>query len=398
MNVIGRILVVALFSLTACAAPRQLLMKPVPTLKPAARADIRAVTFNTGLAPGITRYAKERLPLLAGTFARLDYDLLCLEEVWTREEQQTVIDALNLPPENVYYVETEGEGETGQDVCTADQLKAITACAKKKCADEAPEDMTACAATQCTEEGIMLYLHGRACLNCLIASAGKNMDEITRTCTSRTGASRSYDGRNGVILASRWPLLDKGVVPLPSSGANRVALMAHVDVPDRGHFEVACTHLSSRNEVSPTNPAFSDWSEEQQAQVKVISEKLQFRAPGKPQIFMGDMNFGQRNEPVVTAIMWASWRLAADLGFVSPVEYADPPFCSWCHGNRLNTDGLDNLIDHVMIRNPANGPSLAPVGVQRLFDDPVTIVDWKGRPTVVNLSDHYGVAVELVFR
>jgi len=397
----ARCAVVAFLSLSglvACASPRLLLMGPVPAYPRTARADIKAVTFNAGLAPGITRYAKQRAAAVAEELSRFDYDLLCVQEVWNEDDRQTVVSALNLPPENVYYVDTKGEGETGQDVCTPAELADILGCAKKKCVDEPPDETTTCAAKQCLEQGIWLYLHSRSCLNCLTASAGKSIEDIVGTCTSKTGASRSYGGNNGVILASRWPLMDKTNVGLPSSGANRVALTARVEVPGKGPVEVVCTHLSASNEVSPTNPVFSDWAEEQQAQVRLISERLALRAAGRPQVFMGDMNFGQRNEPIVSALMWTSWRLAADLGFVSPVEYAEPPFCTWCRSNRLTGAETDHLIDHVMFRNPSGGHGLVPVCSYRLFDKPIVILDWRGRKIVTNLSDHYGTAVELDLR
>jgi len=384
---------------SSCATPRIQLMNPIPSARQLARPDIRVVTFNAGLAPGVVRLAKQRTAAVAEELGRLDYDVLCLQEVWTDEAQDAILAALNLPPENVYRVDTEGEGETGKDVCKPDQIKDIMACTLKKCSQEPPEEVSTCAASECIEEGIMLYLRGRECLNCLTATAGKSVDEVMRICTSSTGASRIYDGGNGVILASRWPLLEKGVIHLPSSGANRVALMATVDVPGKAKVEVACAHLSAKNDVSPTNPAFSDWTEEQQSQLRLISEKLTFRAAGRPQLLIGDLNFGQRNDKVaVAALMWSTWRLAADLGFVSPVEYAEPGFCSWCHENWLTHSSDDHLIDHVLVRNPARGQMLEPACAYRIFDQPISITDWQGRLTGAYLSDHYAVIVEMNIR
>jgi endonuclease/exonuclease/phosphatase family metal-dependent hydrolase len=384
---------------SGCATPRIQLMNAIPSVRPLTRSDIKVVTYNVGLAPGIVRLAKQRTAAVAEELGRLDYDVLCLQEVWTEDDQDAILMSLNLPSENVYRVDTRGEGETGKDVCKPGQIQDIMACTQKKCSHEPPEELATCAASECVEEGIMLYLRGRECLNCLTATAGKNVDDVVKICTGQIGASRIYDGGNGVVLASRWPLLEKGVVHLPSSGANRVALMATVDVPGKGKVEVACTHLSAKNDVSPTNPAFSDWTEEQQTQLRLIAEKLAFRATGRPQLLIGDLNFGQRNDKAaIVALMWSTWRLAADLGFVSPAEYAEPGFCSWCHENWMTHSSDDHLIDHILVRNPVSGQMTVPVCAYRMFDRPISVTDWKGRPSSAHFSDHFGVTVELNIR
>ena len=379
----------------ACAAPRMELMRPIKAIASGVdRAPLKVLTFNTGLAPGIVKFAQKRVEYVAEALAAEDADVICLQEVWTKEAQEAIVQALALPPENVYYVETEGEGETGQDHCAAGDIEEIMACAQEKCADEPPEEVTTCAARECVPHGVHLYLHSRPCLNCLTACAGMSIPEIVDTCVNKGGASRVYGGRNGVILASRWPLIDKGVEHLPSSGANRVALMARVEVPGSGSVEVACTHLSAKGDVSPTHPAFSDWSEEQQAQLRLIADKLKFRAQGRPQLLVGDMNFGQRNDPVNSPLMWSSWKAAADLGFVSPAEYAEPPFCSWCGSNRLASGSENYLIDHALVLNPPKGGGLEPLDAYRVFVQPVRIRDWNNQPVKTNLSDHYGVVVD----
>ena len=324
--------------------------------------------------------------------------LLCLQEVWTAEAQEAVLSALALPPENVYYVSTEGEGETGKDVCEPNDIEAIVACVRKHCAGEPDEELAICAVDNCIAEGAGLYFRDRDCLNCLTAMAGVSLEQSIRTCTEKGGASRLYGGRNGIILASRWPLLDKEAIRLPSSAANRVALFARVEVPGRGPVEVACTHLSAKNYLSPTHPAFGDWSEEQHAQLRQISEKLLFRAQARPQLFMGDMNCGQRHDPVNEPLMWGSWKLAADLGFVSPAEYAEPPFCSWCSGNHLTDSDGDRLIDHVFVRNPDEGAALRPLTAYRILDEMIVFLDRRGKKIIAHLSDHYGVVVEFDLR
>ncbi len=403
MTKLWHVLTLSSAVLSACAAPRAQLMSSIPSVRPG-RADLRVLTFNAGLAPGLVRYSAQRLAPAVQEVAKQDADVVCLQEVWTDAAREAAITALGLPPANVLYADTRGQNESGADYCEPGDLNSMLSCVRSKCADEAPEDVTLCASNQCVEEGTILYLRSRSCLNCVVASVGRSAPEIVRACTRPPGVSRAYGGNNGIILASRWPLLDKEVLPLPASGVNRVALLAGIDVPGKGRVEVACTHISAKARVSPTNAEFGDWTEEQQTQFRLVSEKLASRAPGRPHLLAGDMNFSQRNDAAnIAPLMWSTWRLAADLGFVSPGEYAEPPFCSWCSANLLVGYGDDNLIDHVLMRNPPPGVmpfaaltriAVAPVCAYPVFREPVTVTDRHGRPVTTNLSDHYGVIVE----
>lgn len=408
MNRTWRVSSVILLFISACAAPRVQLMNPIPSVRAASRPDLRVLTYNAGLAPGLVRYSGQRLPLVAQEVASAGADVVCLQEIWTDEAREAVIAALGLPPENVLYADTFGQNESGRDYCGRGELDDMLSCVRSRCADEAPEDITLCAQNQCVEEGTILYLRSRSCLNCVVAAVGKSTAEIIRSCGRPPGISRVYGGNNGVILASRWPLQDKEVLSLPSSGANRVALLAGVDVPGKGRVEVACTHLSAKARVSPTNPLFGDWTEEQQTQLRSIAERLSARSADHARLLIGDMNFGQPNEAIgVSALMSSTWRLAADLGFVSPAEYADPPFCTWCSANTLVGRGDDHMIDHVLVQNPVMSAvpfasigrtAVEPVCAYPVFRGTVAVTGRQRRSVQTNLSDHFGVIVEFNLR
>ncbi len=389
---------VLLAVLCGCATPRTQLLRPFPVGPSAETPDIRVATFNAGLAPGITSLYSRRLQPISEALSRLDADVICLQEVWTDEARQAAIEGLGLPPENVFYADTAGENETGQDVCTADEIAGALSCAKEKCVGEPAEELGICAYDKCRWPATWLYLRSRSCLNCLAASAGLPADQVYAQCVSKGGASRLYGGRNGVILASRWPLQDREALRLPSSAANRVALLARVKPPGLPAVEVACTHLSAKNRVSPTDPRFDDWEDEMSAQLSQISTRLAARGGRRPQMLIGDLNFGQRHDPDVSAVAWPVWKTAADLGLASPAEYAEPPVCSWCRGNRLNGAGHDCLIDHVLVRRSQVGVRLAPIGVRQIFNQPIRVRGWRGEAIETNLSDHYGIEVDFRLR
>jgi endonuclease/exonuclease/phosphatase family metal-dependent hydrolase len=186
------------------------------------------------------------------------------------------------------------------------------------------------------------------------------------------------------------------VVHLPASGSNRVALLATVEIAPGRSVEVACTHITTHLDQAPTS-GFRSWRLEQAAQFVRISRRLQARAGHRPQLLVGDMNFGQRHGSVNT-VMWPSWKLAADAGFVSPAEYAKPPVYSFCSGSCLNPTSSKVLIDHVMIRQSDRHWGLRAICAEKAFERPVRIIDRHGRRRLIGLSDHLGISVAFKIR
>ncbi|MEK7546385.1 MAG: endonuclease/exonuclease/phosphatase family protein [Patescibacteria group bacterium] len=368
---------------------------------------LETMTWNVGLAPGVVPHATPRIKLVAEEIANFsDLGVICLQEVWTEEARDAISASLALPSEQVYYVDTRGQGDDLKDVnvCRPSQLDALVSCARDACGDLPDEEHAHCALESCNKEIFALYMRGgEDCLNCLVSSVGLSIDETIRTCTiPGQGVSHSYDGQNGVMLISRWPLKNREAILLPSSIANREALFATVDIDDRESLEIACTHVSTWNELPPSHlgpdgrKQFKDWDAEMNAQIGIISDRLNARAQGRPQLFLGDMNAGPDLRSDMKADMPMVWRRIRALGFSSPAVQAEENFCSVCRGNSLREPSARNkLIDHVLVRDPVGGSSLTPLCTRSLFD-----ADHKryfrgldGRMLEEHLSDHYAVTV-----
>jgi len=398
-----RKIALALLSLSCVTCVRTITVRPppyglMPATCEAAPSDIDAVTFNAGLGPGIVGHSSPRAPHVIDAVAATNFDVMCLQEVWTDGDRDAIIARLGLPPENVAFVRTTGIGETGEDRCSGSDIDSLEACTAKKCADVPEEEVTGCALSNCRSALTGIFLGNRECLNCLAAMSGHSSATIRRVCTTR-GASRIYGGRNGVILASRWPLHDKEAMVLPASNANRVALFARVDVPGKGSVELACTHLSSDQEVSPYHSGYDSWDEEKDAQLIMISRRLNERAAGRPQLFVGDHNFGGSSDPSIEDEAGWVWYHAHELGFNDPAAYAVPRLCSICSGNAyVGRRPRSKLIDHALLRDPPGGDELTPVCAERMFDRPVTVTGYRGEALTTNLSDHYGIRVKFRFR
>lgn len=363
-----------------------------------APADLDVVTYNTGLGPGIVSYASARAPHVIDAVASTPFDVLCLQEVWTDGDRDAIIARLGLPPENVAFVRTAGLGETGEDRCSDGDLDRLSACTAERCRGVPEEDLTMCALSRCESALRGIFFRNRECLNCLAAMSGHSEASIRRHCTTR-GMSRIYGGRNGIILASRWPLLDKEAIMLPTSNANRVAILARVDVPGRGEVELACTHLSSSQAIPPYHSGYDDWDEEKAAQLEIVSRRLAERAAGRPQFFIGDHNFGGGDGASIEDESGWVWYRAHELGFSDPAAYVTPRLCSICSGNTfVGTRPRSKLIDHVLLRDPPGGIAVEPTCGERMYEGTVTVPGYEGSPVSTSLSDHYGIRMKFRLR
>ncbi len=358
-------------------------------------AALTAVTFNTGLGPGMIEYSSPRAPQVAAALGRTQYDVLCLQEAWVKRDQDAIVAALGLPPQNVFVTETAGLGETGTDTCSGSQVDFLLSCTDTQCKGVPSESLTLCAMDKCAFELAAVYMNGKNCVNCLAAMAGKSSLAIADVCT-HGGASRIQGGRNGVILASRWPLIDREVINLPASGANRVALLARIAVPGATEpVELACTHLSSDAQIPPAHSGYATWIEEQRAQLKMIDDRLRLRAGTRPTLLIGDVNTGPK-VGTLDAEAPAVWGDVMKYGYVSPAASIPSPWCTICGENTLRgkPGGAGNLIDHVLVRDPVGGTDLVPACADRMFDAPVNVIGYSGGTVLTDLSDHYGTRVK----
>lgn len=360
------------------------------------RPDLSVLTWNGALAPGINAWATPRRPLIQEAVASAPDDIICLQEFWPYDAARETVSLLEKRGLQVFYEDTRGENESpGAPACAPDDLTDIHSCMKENCAN-AGEETTICAMQKCRSRLTPLYILNRPCLVCLVASVGmEKVEDIYERCLRRR-ANRVYGGANGVILASRWPMpkKEREVLRLPATGANRVALIASVHTPGGHPIEVACAHLSADDNVPPLEPRFSAWDDERREQLQRIDERLRARSRERPSLLIGDMNFGGNVSGWLRPTSLSLWRDALERGFMSPAAHAWPPICSECGNNSFHTPGRNLLIDHVLVRNNANGKyALQPMCAEPAFYAKVVVANG-GKKRLMNLSDHYGIRVQ----
>ncbi len=386
----------ALFVITCSGSPS---IEGVPCA--GEKAPLEVITYNTGLAPGLVNYATPRAPYVVEALKDARWDVMCLQEVWKDADRDAIIAALGLTPEQALFVDTRGKNENPGDRCNAAQIAPLVACVAERCSNESRDErMTICAHERCKFAVALVYFGGgKSCLNCLLANIGESLEGSVSSCLGK-GASRIYGGRNGIILLSKAPLRNKEALDVPASGGNRVGLLATVDVAGLSQpLEIACTHLSSPAEIPPTQTDYSDWESEQRAQLTIISSRLLARAGIRPAILMGDLNTSDAVGGL-SAVSPSVWGDAMRLGYSNAIPKTIAPFCTECRGNKLVTglDGDGDAIDHVLIANTTHANLLVPSCAERVFADKLIISGYDYTRVHTNLSDHYGLKVQLHVR
>lgn len=365
------------------------------------KAPFEVVTYNAGLGPGMVNYATPRAPYVIRALQRADWDVLCLQEIWQDKDRDALIAALGVPPDRVLYADTRGKNENPADRCTMDQIEPLLFCAANWCREDAGDERLAiCALDRCDMELARLYIKGgTSCLNCLTANVGNNIDQAAASCLGR-GASRVFGGRNGVMLLSKYPLLNAEAMDLPASGGNHVALFASVRPVGAGDtIEIACTHLSSPQQIPPLQGGFSDWESVQRVQLEKIATRLFVRAGDRTSLLVGDLNAGGELKSDVAAASPSVWADVRRLGFDDPAANILPGLCSECGDNTLRGSPGERgaLLDHVLVHDPSGWPRLRWICSDRVFMSRVRIPAYGGAVTT-NLSDHYGIDVKFSVR
>lgn len=349
------------------------------------------VTYNAGLATGYVDYAPERLPLIASALAGLNADVLCLEEVWSPEQIQAIVNSTeNSFPHNFYEMTT-GKRKEGESSCTEEEVQPLQVCIGEYCAEEDPANIANCALEFCSDEFNSLSAD---CTSCIVANLGKEIDEIFSICVEGIGSIYTYDGHNGLLLLSKFPLSNKEHSILDSYLTRRVVLHAAIQTEAVGTVDLFCTHLTAdlSEEVS-YGGTYESWATEQSAQIDTLLNYIdQKSGVDSPVVLMGDMNCGLESANV-SAKHPTNFQKFIDADMTAPyVEESGSP-CTWCMENPMTGSVNDNIIDHILT---GNIPTDMGYESSRILDHEVTFTSGEEEVTA-RLSDHYGVKVTISF-
>jgi endonuclease/exonuclease/phosphatase family metal-dependent hydrolase len=337
---------------------------------------LRALTYNTALAPDFVPHADLRAPKVVAALAAAasELDVMCVQEFWQEADFDALVAATHDSLPNIL----RPAPKPGSGTCTAETLGPLGTCLQAACPNASGLDRVGCAQQACSDD--VAALSG-GCLGCIV----NNLDDFGKCVGARTEANDPaiFGGDNDVGLLSRYPLEQAESIPLDAYFVRTDVLHALVDIPSLGKVHVFCTHLGSSLGPIPYAGPYTSWDGEHTHQVEQLLDIVAQKAnDSAPVILLGDLNTGPAL-PDIHAVAPDDYALlAAQLD--NPYVLGGGAKCTECSANSFRGAGSqDDLVDHFLIRN---FPSTKQT-VERVFTDEVAL----DASTTFDLSDHYGL-------
>ncbi len=329
----------------------------------------------------------------------IDADIVCIQEVY---EQDVINDILGVMKKesghfSFLYKMTDNEDfDPIPPLCTENDIAPIMMCIISNCMSEGMDP--ACIITNCWAEFLSLPAD---CRNCMLAEGfgsiteGGDITSIFTSCMTPQKIEYKYSGKNGVLLASRYPMKDKGYLLLTSFGKLRSAFYATVNRPGIGDVQVICTGLSTPIEDMEYDGPVSGWQDEQLLQAQEILD-IPVKENVAQRVIMGDFNGNisagsnmiERNSGAVSLILNNGWY---DPYF--DVHRDDYIQCSVCPENPLVDDKESGYVpDHIFFRERKGFSFLT----KRILLNEFVLTDEKAQTkTKFSVSDHYGISTTM---
>ncbi|MCZ7584971.1 MAG: endonuclease/exonuclease/phosphatase family protein [Deltaproteobacteria bacterium] len=337
-------------------------------------AFLSVVTFNAGLAHGFVPYADERVSAVGQALAELDTHLACLQEVWEPEDIASILAETEANFPYVHRQDSHADWlELPDEPAPCDDLTDVLDCAEANCSDVSGAEFTDCMLLGCIFDLSQLEI---PCFNCLAANIDKSIDDIADVCTNPGPPPLQYEGANGLLVLSKFPLSETSALELDYFLITRLVLHARVET-DNGPVHAYCTHLSTDISGLPYHGTFEDFAEENLAQAEAILEFIDETSNGEPAVLLGDFNSGPDTD-ALDGNYADTWDTLSG-AFHDPLFAGSPDVCTWCSDNPLTDMDRDAMIDHVFF----SGFDTDALSASVIFDE-----DAGSTP---RLSDHYGV-------
>ena len=361
-------------------------------------AGLKVATYNLGLAHTFVPLAKERRPHLAEALVSLPTDVLCLQEVWNEKDRKYILKALKDSHPYQYTTPIKNVKSKKQPTCSLGDIfgggEFITYIKKatKNCRKLKDQDFLKCILITYRPILENLKQNNRECAAALMGQFGKHpLVALLTVLNPFVGAGMFiYEGSNGLMLLSKYPLSKKRLLDMAaiSTLTKRGALIAQVNAQTK-KYQAVCTHLSANLSTIPYMGTYSGWGEENKEQFVHLLKEIQ--SSTLPTILMGDFNCGLGNPQFsLDPNFEDSCRLISTTNFSDHFAENNPE-CTSCSetSNSLNAGKITNtLIDHIYLRGVSAASS------QVIFKEKVTVESKTGK-LLTNLSDHFGILVEL---
>ncbi|MCP4604645.1 MAG: hypothetical protein GY847_29680 [Proteobacteria bacterium] len=350
-------------------------------------------TYNAGLAVGFVDYADERQPLIAEGLAGLTADVVCLQEVWLKEQIDALVKASETSFPYAYYEITEDDKDAGttERACSEEEVEDFGGCVRDNCGEIDPGELADCALEKCAAKFAAL---SPECITCVSANIGKTIDEILDACSGSDGGTLAYEGHNGLMILSKLPFKEKDFLILESYLNRRVVLHARITTEVLQTVDLFCTHLTANLEDVNYAGGYESWEDERATQIDTMLDFIAEKSGAENSVvLMGDTNCGPKTK-LATAEYPDHFQKFVKQGFNAPYADDSQSPCTWCDENPLtggaDSGGLNSILDHIFF---AQTPQGIIYDIQRIMDNAVSF-ESGGITIESRMSDHYGVEVE----
>ncbi|OWF40506.1 uncharacterized protein LOC110463736 isoform X4 [Mizuhopecten yessoensis] len=351
---------------------------------------IKIVTYNTALIDSNDFYA-ERKPEIISAIQTMDYDVLCLQEVFygndvieIEENHGSHVKSFKIPLTQ----ETDSEGAKAPP-CAAAARNGTLNCVFTQCATLPLSQFVKCSFETCRAD-----LISQACLSCLTYDARK----MEKRCILDKGAINP----SGLMLLSKRKVLRVQYNYFEDPDLKLLFKRAYISAKIAGVGTVICTHTTAflgpayAEYTLRDQNIYSSWAEQNLAESMKLTA-LAKTNPSRAAIIVGDLNAGPAVPTDIAPLIEASYQHFINEGFTSPYVHIDGR-CTYCSANPLApTEVTQNfVIDHVFIKSDShvvyscrrsgrNEPA-----AQRFLEEIISSA--KPYPR----SDHFAVRVDIV--
>jgi endonuclease/exonuclease/phosphatase family metal-dependent hydrolase len=349
------------------------------------------MTFNVGLAPSYVPFASERAPAIATALTNQNADVICLQEVWLKKDQELIREKLkSIYPYNFAFDSNPIKTPEAPS-CQLGNLIGngkFVNCLSNNCFLKNKDSLTSCILKNCTQALDNLKNENKYCAQALMAQV-KNTPAVALwniLNPIKPADLFTYDSGTGVMIISKYPFVKKEVLDLTeNSTLNRRAVLA-VDIQPKEFstpISIYCTHLTANFETSvPYSGKYKSWQDENSGQIDLVLKTIKNNP--NPSLLLGDFNCSKTNKQADIDDDWQAncQHLATEM---EEIELQFPK-CSFCKNNVLTDNEPKNLLlDHIYVRGLSY--NLAEISLNGPY--PITMNNQKIE--LKPLSDHYAV-------
>ena len=382
--------------------------------------SVAVETYNLALAGSFIAYEQERREALPDAIANSDADILCLQEVWAQADKETIRDAAKARFPNVIIFEDDlstelddpedQNGELPPPPTTVpcpegeaeDAMNAAIDCVAQACNTQSPGDDNGqttsidCAIGECIGQVASLLATPRCYARLATQLPTSTFANIRESCPTVVEQDLAFDGQNGIMILSRYPLKNELNWVIPGTWNRRVIVSATAELPGDKELDVYCNHLTPifdsvaypyTGQYGNGETGAAAWEEELLLQAQKLIDHVEATSGEAPAVVLGDLNAG-RDYPEQDIVQDGEAALNLLETAFTPAYAADyVPQCTFCITNPVREPGADDVsswIDHIHLHNL---PATSVVRTERTFDEDVLPVD----DMMVPLSDHFGM-------